>query len=79
MHFVHLLYHFVLTYSHWESVTVCFTESFEALSEGVQTALWRLGGVAHEHRTDTLSAATHELRHSRWRGDTARYRELAWA
>ena len=49
--------HFVLTYSNWESVTVCFTESFEALSEGVQTALWRLGGVAHEHRTDNLSAA----------------------
>ena len=52
VHFVHLLYHFVLTYSNWESVTVCFTESFEALSEGVQTALWRVGGVPAEHRTD---------------------------
>ncbi len=27
--FDHLLYHFVLTYSNWESVTVCFSESFE--------------------------------------------------
>jgi len=76
VHFVHLLYHFVLTYSNWESVTVCMTESFEALSEGVQTALWRLGGVPQEHRTDNLSAATHELRNSRGRGYTARYREL---
>jgi hypothetical protein len=74
--FVHLLYHFVLTYSNWESVTVCRSESFEALSEGLQTALWRLGGVPLEHRTDNLSAATHELRNSRGRGYTARYSAL---
>ncbi len=74
--FVHLLYHFVLTYSNWESVTACGSESFEALSEGLQTALWRLGGVPLEHRTDNLSAATHELRNSRGRGYTARYSEL---
>jgi hypothetical protein len=30
------MYHFVLTYSNWESVTVCASESFEALSDGVQ-------------------------------------------
>lgn len=74
--FAHLLYHFVLTYSNWEWVSVCFTESFEALSEGLQAALWRLGGVPAEHRTDNLSAATHELRVSRGRGFTVRYREL---
>lgn len=74
--FRHLLYHFVLTYSNWESVSVCFSECFEALSEGLQAALWRLGGVPVEHRTDNLSAATHELRVSRGRGYTARYREL---
>jgi hypothetical protein len=48
--FAHLLYHFVLTYSNWESVSICPSESFEALSAGMQTALWRLGGVPVEHR-----------------------------
>ena len=74
--FAHLVYHFVLTYSNWESVSLCFTETFEALSQGLQEALWRLGGVPEEHRTDNLSAATHELAKSRGRGLTRRYREL---
>ena len=74
--FEHLCYHFVLTYSNWESVTLCFAETFEALSEGLQEALWRLDGVPEEHRTDNLSAATHELKKSRGRGFTERYREL---
>jgi transposase len=74
--FPHLLYHFVLTYSNWESVSICPSESFESLSAGVQNALWRLGGVPLEHRTDNLSAATHELSESRGRDFTERYREL---
>lgn len=74
--FPHLLYHFVLTYSNWESVSICPSESFESLSAGVQSALWRLGGVPLEHRTDNLSAATHELSESRGRDFTERYREL---
>lgn len=55
--FDHLLYHFVLTYSNWETATVCFSESFESLSEGLQNALWELGGVPLRHRTDQLSTA----------------------
>ena len=43
--FDHLVYHFVLTYSNWETGTVCFSESFESLSQGLQNALWELGGV----------------------------------
>ena len=43
--FDHLVYHFVLTYSNWESITICFSESFESLSEGLQNAVWELGGV----------------------------------
>lgn len=74
--FPHLLYHFVLTYSNWEAVSICPSESFESLSAGLQAALWRLGGVPLEHRTDNLSAATHELADSRGRDFTARYREL---
>src|SRR3954462_9753540 len=55
--FDHLVYHFVLTYSNWEAGTVCFSESFESLSEGLQNALWELGGVPRRHRTDRLTAA----------------------
>jgi Mu transposase, C-terminal domain len=59
--FVHLVYHFVLTYSNWETVTICFSESFESLSEGLQNALWELGGVPQRHRTDRLSTAVNNL------------------
>jgi hypothetical protein len=55
--FDHLIYHFVLTYSNWEAGTVCFAESYESLAEGLQNALWQLGGVPQVHRTDRLSAA----------------------
>jgi transposase len=57
--FPHLLYHFVLTYSNWETGSVCFGESFESLAEGLQQALFELGGVPRRHRTDSLSAAVH--------------------
>ena len=30
-------------------------ESFTALAENLQNALWTLGGVPREHRTDSLS------------------------
>lgn len=59
--FSHLIYHFVLTYSNWETGTVCFSESFESLSEGFQNALWELGGVPEKHRTDRLSSAVHKV------------------
>ena len=55
--FDHMLYHFVLPYSNWEWGEVCFSESLEALRSGVQNALWTLGGVPTEHRTDNLGAA----------------------
>jgi hypothetical protein len=55
--FNHLIYHFVLPYSNWETGTICFSESFESLSEGLQNALWELGGVPKRHRTDRLTAA----------------------
>jgi hypothetical protein len=55
--FDHMIYHFVLTYSNWETGTICFSESLESLSEGLQNALWELGGVPRLHRTDRLTAA----------------------
>jgi hypothetical protein len=55
--FPHLIYHFVLTYSNWEAGTVCYSESFESLCEGLQNAVWELGKVPQRHRTDRLSTA----------------------
>ena len=46
-----------VTYSNWETGTICFSESLESLSEGLQNALWELGGVPQLHRTDRLTAA----------------------
>jgi len=59
--FPHLLYHFVLTYSNWETGTVCFSESFESLSEGFQNAIWELGKVPGRHRTDRMSTAVNNV------------------
>ena len=55
--FPHLLYHLVLTYSNWESATVCFSESFESRCEGFQNAVSDLRKVPQRHRTDRLSTA----------------------
>ena len=61
--FEHLVYHFVLPYSNWETGTICFSESFESLSEGLQNALWTLGAVPLGHRTDRLTTAVHNVEH----------------
>lgn len=58
--FKHLIYHFVLTYSNWETGTICFSESYESLSEGLQNAFWELGFVPARHRTDCLTAAVNQ-------------------
>jgi hypothetical protein len=59
--FAHMLYHFVLTYSNWETGTICQSESLASLSEGLQNALWELGGVPRLHRTDRMTAAVNNL------------------
>jgi hypothetical protein len=72
--FDHLVYHYVLTYSNWESITICFSESFESLSEGLQNAVWELGGVPQRHRTDRMSLAVNNA--SSEKEFTQRYRAL---
>jgi len=72
--FDHTLFHCVLTYSNVESVSLCFSESFEALSTGIQKAFWEFGGVPKRHRTDSLSAAVNN--HSDRKTHTARYQAL---
>jgi len=74
--FPHLLFHSVLTYSNVEAVSVCFSESFEALAEGLEAALASFGGVARMHRTDNLSAAIRVLGREGRRDFTAAYRAL---
>jgi len=72
--FDHLLYHFVLTFSNWETGTICFSESFESLSQGLQNALWQLGVVPHMHRTDCLTTAVQKTGHPET--FTRRYQDL---
>ena len=72
--FDHLVYHFVLTYSNWETGTICFSESFESLSEGLQNALWKLGAVPENHRTDCLTTAVQKTSHPD--DFTRRYQDL---
>lgn len=55
--FPHMLYHFMLPFSRWEYAWICFSESFETLTEGFARAVELLGAVAPEHRTDNLAAA----------------------
>jgi hypothetical protein len=73
--FPHRLYQFALAHSGWRHAAVVTTgESFLALSTGLQAALWALGGVPEEHRTDSLSAAFNNL--AEQEELTQRYTEL---
>ena len=73
----HLLYHFRLAYSGFAHAHVVLGgESFTALAEGLQNALWSLGGAPLEHRSDSLSAAYRNLDRDRRDDATARYAAL---
>ena len=73
----HRLYHFRLAYSGFEHAHVVLGgESFVALAVGLQDALWALGGVPREHRTDSLSAAFRNLDRQAAEDLTRRYEQL---
>jgi len=58
----HRLYHFRLVWSGFEHAHVILGgESYVALAQGLQNALWALGGSPLDHRTDSLSAAFRNL------------------
>jgi len=59
--FDHLVCHFVLPYSNWESAKPCLSESMPALKAGIQKAVFMLGRVPEWHQTDHSTAATHKL------------------
>ena len=70
----HLLYHFRLAYSGWSYMNIILGgESYAALAESLQNALWRLGGSPKEHRTDSLSAAFKNLSKEAIEDITERY------
>jgi len=73
----HRLYHFRLAFSGFEHAEVVLGgESFVALAEGLQNALWALGGVPKEHRSDSLSAAFRNLAAPAQEDLTQRYAAL---
>lgn len=73
----HRLYHFRLAYSGFEHAHVILGgESYVALAEGLQNALWALGGAPFEHRSDSLSAAFRNLDHDAREDLTRRYDAL---
>jgi hypothetical protein len=73
----HRLYHFRLAYSGFEHAHVVLGgESYVALAEGLQDALWALGGVPQEHRSDSLSAAFRNLDREAREDLTRRYEAL---
>lgn len=74
---LHRLYHFRLAFSGFAHAHVVLGgESFVALAEGLQNALWALGGVPEQHRSDSLSAAFRNLDREAKDDLTRRYEEL---
>jgi hypothetical protein len=71
--FPHLIFEFVLSFSGWRWVCLAAGETYEALMDGIQGALWGLGGSPEVIRSDNLSAATHELKRNGGRTLTERY------
>jgi transposase InsO family protein len=73
----HRLYHFRLAFSGFQHAHVVLGgESFVALAEGLQNALWALGGVPDQHRSDSLSAAFRNFAREARDDLTRRYQEL---
>jgi transposase InsO family protein len=73
----HRLYHFRLAFSGFEHAGVVLGgESFVALAEGLQNALWALGGAPEQHRSDSLSAAFRNLAPDAQEDLTQRYEAL---
>jgi len=73
----HRLYHFRLAFSGWEHAHVVLGgESFVALAEGLQNALWALGRAPRQHRSDSLSAAFRNLDDDTRHDQTRRYEAL---
>lgn len=73
----HRLYHYRLSYSGWEYANVVLGgESYSALTENLQKALWQSQGAPLTHRTDSLSAAFRNLTKEAIEDQTRAYHEF---
>jgi len=73
----HRLYHFRLAFSGWEHAHVVLGgESFVALAEGLQNALWALRRAPFQPRSDSPPAASRTLDADRPQDQTRRYEAL---
>ena len=72
----HLLFQLILSHSGWRYAEVATGETFLALKQGLQAALFTLGGVPEVARSDNTSAATHEMKRSRGRALNDNYAAL---
>lgn len=76
VHFVHLMFQFVLAWCGWRYISIAMGETYEAVLSGLQGALWTLRGVPWKIRQDNLSAATRELAETGGRGLTKRFAQV---
>ncbi len=74
--FPHLLFQLILSHLGWRYAEVATGETFLALQQGLQAALWTLGGIPQVERSDNTSAASHEMRCSRGRALNDAYQAL---
>ena len=72
----HQLFQLILSHSGWRYAEIAAGETFLALQQGLQAALWTLGGVPEVVRSDNTSAATHEVRRSGGRALNDNYAAL---
>ena len=76
VHFVHLMFQFILAWSGWRFISIAMGETYEALLAGLQGALWELRGAPKKVRQDNLSAATRELVDTKGRTLTKRFAQV---
>lgn len=74
--FDHLLFTLRASHGKWVYAELAYGETWEAMNQGLQNAMWEAGGVFPVWRHDNLSAATKELKRSGGRALTRRYQEL---
>ena len=72
----HQLFQLILSHSGWRYAELATGETFLALQQGLQNAVWTLGGVPQVVRSDNTSAATHEMRRSGGRALNDNYAAL---
>ena len=71
--FSHLLFTLKSSCGKWLYAELAYGETWEALWQGLQGAMWAAGGVWQVWRSDNLSAATKELKRTGGRALTKRY------